>query len=240
MNPRWLQEAVAACKEPYSPSFPRMMNRVWVLLVVHVEPMPQITPEKVKTWLSKAGLRVDHSYFERHMHGCMAADGGFGFIFYDSTDEAHVQNFTVAHELGHFVLEYLLPRERAQLALGERALQVFDNGHEPSAGEALYSILGGIPLNQDSVMDRSAEGEIERGAIDEAEYRADRVAFELLAPAEYVLPRMKGLSREEAVTLLETQFGLPRLKARAYAHLLLGSENQGFCIRKYLGGEDDE
>ncbi|EPX57064.1 hypothetical protein D187_006818 [Cystobacter fuscus DSM 2262] len=235
-----MQEAVAACKEPYSPSFPRVMNRVWVLRVVHVERIPRITPEKVKIWLSKLGFRVDHSYFDRHMHGCMAVGRGFGFIFCDSTDEAHVQNFTVAHELGHFVLEYLLPRERAQLALGESALQVFDKGREPSAGDALYSILAGVPLQQESVMERSDEGEIERGTIDEAEYRADRVAFELLAPAKYVLPRVKGLPRDEAVALLETQFGLPRLKARAYAHLMLGSEHQGFCIRKYLGEEDDE
>jgi Zn-dependent peptidase ImmA (M78 family) len=216
-----------------------MMDRVWVL-PVHVEPLARITPEKVKDWLSQCGLRVEHSSFERHMHGCMAAAEGTGFIFYDSTDEAHVQRFTVAHELGHFVLEHLLPRERALHALGESALQVFDKGRDPPPGDALYSILAGVPLHQESVMERSAEGEIDKGAIDEAEYRADRVAFELLAPAEYVLPRVKGLPREEVVALLELQFGLPRLKAHAYAHLLLGSEHQGFCIRKYLGGEDDE
>lgn len=240
--PYWLREAVAACNEPSSPEFPRKMDGVSRALNVYVvETIKGLTYEKVDAWLAAVQGRQTHKYVKRHMHGCMApAVGESGFLFCDGADRPHVRRFTVAHELGHYVLEHLLPRQRAHRALGKPALKIFDGGQQPPAADALYGILGNITLRPSSFMDRDAQGDPERGEIDEAEYRADRVAFELLAPEEHVLPRVKGLSRTQAVAVLETEFGLPDTKARAYAHLLLGSEHPGFRIREYLGEGDDE
>lgn len=238
--PYWLKEAVAACKQPYSPGFPRKMDGVSRALNVFVEDeIRGLTYDKVDAWLARLEGRRAHAYVKRHMHGCMVPDEDRGYIFCDGADPIHVQRFTVAHELGHYVLEHLLPRQRALRAFGKPALKIFDGGKQPPAADALYSILSDVSLRPSSFMDRNAQGEPDRGEIDEAEYRADRVAFELLAPEEYVLPKLKGLPRAQAVAVLESEFGLPDTKARAYAHLLLGTEHPGFRIREYLGEGGD-
>jgi hypothetical protein len=240
MIPPWVQEAVKACKLPPSSSFPRRMDKLWMLPVTVVR-LPGLTTQRVEEWFSARQLRVEASTFVRELHGCMVAQEGKGFLFYDPSDSEEVQTFTLAHEIGHFVLDHLLPRAKAVEAQGKSILPVLNGRRPATTEESLSAVLSRAPLNfQIRLMDRSASRAITQGRIDAAEYRADRVAFELLAPAEHVWPRVRGLPRAEATAVLKSQFGLPPGKARTYARRLLGPEKKGFSLREYLGMEEEE
>ncbi len=240
MTASWLREAVKACRLPPNPSFPRRMDALWTLPVTVVR-LPGLTPQRVRDWFSQRQLEGGYPTFERELHGCMVAAGGKGFLFCDSTDPVNVQHFTLAHETGHFVLEHLLPRESAMKALGKDILPVLNGQRQPSPQEEVSALISQVPLDtQVRLMDRDSAGAIPTGKIDAAEHRANLFAFELLAPAQHVLPRIRGLTRAEVKTVLESDFGLPKRKAHAYARILLGPEKRGFSIREYLGEENDE
>jgi hypothetical protein len=240
MTARWLEEAVTACKLPPPTTFPRRMDNVWMLPVTVVR-LAGLTPQRVRDWFSRRKLEVGAPTFERELHGCMVAEEGKGFLFCDSTDPVDVQHFTLAHEVGHFVLESLLPRARAVEALGKDILAVLNGKRQPSPQEAVSAFINQVPLGTlVRLMDRDSSGVIVTGRIDAAEHRANLVAFELLAPARHVLPRIRGLPRAEVHAVLEAHFGLPARQARAYARILLGPEERGFSIRKYLDEEGDK
>jgi hypothetical protein len=240
MTAHWLEEAVRACKLPPAATFPRRMDKLWVLPVTVVR-LPELTPQRVRDWFSQRKLEVGAPTFERELHGCMVAEEGKGFLFCDSTDPVDVQHFTLAHEVGHFVLEHLLPRARAVGALGKDILPVLNGQRQPSSQEAVSAFISQVPLGTlVRLMDRDSSGAIATGRIDIAEHRADLVAFELLAPAKHVLPRIRGLPRAKVNAVLESHFGLPARKARAYARILLGPKERGFSIREYLDEEEGD
>jgi Zn-dependent protease with chaperone function len=152
----------------------------------------------------------------------MVADRGWGVLFYDSQDPEPQQRFTLAHEVAHFVLEHSLPRARARRAFGQDILPVLDRQRAPSAHESLFLMLERIPFGvQVRLMERNDSNEPCTAKAMEAEHRADRLAFELLAPAREVLPLLRRLSRQEVEAELISRFELPRREARSYVRCLL-------------------
>jgi Zn-dependent peptidase ImmA (M78 family) len=155
----------------------------------------------------------------------MVADRGRGFLFYDSLDSEPQQRFTLAHEVAHFVLDHRLPRARALRAFGQDILPVLDGQSAPSAHQSLLLMLERISIGvQVRLMERNDSGEPCTGKAMEVEQRADRLAFELLAPAREVLPLLRSSSRLEVEAELVSRFGLPAREARSYARLLLARE----------------
>jgi hypothetical protein len=155
----------------------------------------------------------------------MVAHAGKGFLFYDSQDEVHQQRFTLAHEVAHFVLDHQLPRARALRAFGRDILPVLNGKRAPTPDESLFLMFERIPFGvQVRLMERDASGDPCTGWAKEMEQRADRLAFEILAPAQEVLPLVRRSTRQEAEAELVSHFGLPQQEARSYVRLLLARE----------------
>jgi hypothetical protein len=188
--------------------------------------MSRLTCGMARDWLDSQGRA--HGGLPRtgrRLHGCMVAHGGKGFLFYDNQDDEQQQRFTLAHEVAHFVLDHLQPRARALRSFGQGILPVLDGKRSPIPHESLFLMLERIPTGvQVRRMERNDSGEPCTGREMEAELLADRLAFELLAPASEALPLLRRSSRQEAAAELASRFGLPKREARAYARLLLARE----------------
>jgi hypothetical protein len=97
------------------------------------------------------------------------------------------------------------------------------------------------------LMDRTPSGTIGCGRISGSEFRADRLAFELLAPEEAVLAEASasgfastaGDDAAAARAVLVEVFGLPVPSARQYAHFLTTVGERRPSIRSWLGMDSD-
>ena len=243
MRSRWLEDAVKASKLGATPStrFPRdLAKEVEIHLPVFLVKIPGLTTDQIRDWLAQRGIQVAAPPENRLIHGCMVAEKEHGFIFWDSRDPVDVQRFTLAHEVAHFVLDHLLPRMKAVGALGKRICEVLDGDRPPDIEEGLSAMFKRIPLAQVKLMDRDSSGAICVGKVDASEHRADRLAFELLAPADRVLPILRGVPRKEGVAEMASRFGLHPEEAESYAQVLLGPKHRPFSIQKYFSEEEEE
>lgn len=222
----WLQEAVKACRLPPSLSLNDLIKQVCMAPYLLPVGVPRLTCGLARDWLKSKGRahgRLPRT--NRRLHGCTVAYAGRGILFYDSSDEERQQRFTLVHEVAHFVLDHYLPRGRALRVFGQDILPVLNCQRSPTPHESLFLLLERIPFGvQVNLMERNASGEPRTGKVMEAEQRADRLAFELLAPAREVLPLLRRSSRHEAETELVSRFGLPEKEARSYARLLWARE----------------
>lgn len=224
MSEGWLQEAVKDCGLPASAVFPRdLAEDIPLVLPLTVVPLPDLTPRKGLEWLvshkrAHGGLVGTNGL----KHGFTVARAGVGVLFLNSSDPPDEQRFTLAHEVAHFVLDHLQPRRRALRAWGERILPVLNGDQEPTVDEQVFSVLERIPYRtQSNLMDRNDEGRPRTGQAMESEQRADRLAFELLAPRRELLPLLKHAGRKELEAELVSRFGLPVTEAPTYAWWLL-------------------
>lgn len=224
MSEGWLQEAVKDCGLPASTVFPRdLAEDIPLVLPLTVVPLPGLTPRKGLEWLvshkrAHGGL-VGTSDLK---HGFTVAHAGVGVLFLNSTAPPDEQRFTLAHEVAHFVLDHLQPRLRALRARGESIRPVLNGEQEPTVAEQLFSVFERIPYRtQSNFMDRNDKGKPRTGQVMELEQRADRLAFELLAPRQELLPLLKHAGRKELEADLISRFGLPVKEARTYGWWLL-------------------
>ncbi|NVI97099.1 ImmA/IrrE family metallo-endopeptidase [Myxococcus sp. AM009] len=238
MMGHWLDEAMTASGLRECTSYPRdLAEEAPFQLSVELVPIPRLTTAHVAEWTSKRKIRHSIADTNREIYGCMVAWKGSALLFHDTSDSEAEQRFTVAHEVAHFVLDHVIPRERALRYFGEGILPVLDGKRNASLEEKLSSVFGQVPLGvQVKLMDRNPSGHLASGAIAEAERRADRLALELLAPAELVRRILRSTPEEDGVLRVASRFGLPEDKARGYARSLLRQERaQRFSIIKFLG-----
>jgi hypothetical protein len=224
MSEGWLQEAVNDCGLPAAAVFPRdLAEDIPLVLPLTVVPLPGLTPRKGLTWL--VSHRRAHGGLvetDDRKHGFTVAHAGVGVLFLNSEDPPAQQRFTLAHEVAHFVLDHHQPRLRALHALGKSILPVLDGKQEPTLEEQLFSVLERIPYRtQANFMDRNDTGRPRTGQAMESEQRADRLAFELLAPRQELLPLLSHAGRKDLEAELVSRFGLPAKEARTYARWLL-------------------
>jgi hypothetical protein len=186
-----------------------------------VKDLKGLTVRRIERYLAGLGIGWAAVGLDRALRACLAARGGAGFIFIDAADPPDEQRFSLAHELAHFLRHYLEPRRRAVGRIGPDVLEVLDRGRPPTAAETLHGLLRGVPIEPYvHLLDRSEHGEMSAAAA-AAESEADRLAFELLAPADVVLHEPAGA--ETLSGRLETVFGLPPSAARVYARVLLST-----------------
>jgi hypothetical protein len=224
MSEGWLREAVKDCGLPASAVFPRdLAEDIPLVLPLTVVPLPGLTPRRGLEWLvshkcAHGGLVPTNDL----KHGFTVAHAGVGVLFLNSADPPDEQRFTLAHEVAHFVLDHLQPRSRAVHARGKSILPVLDGRQEPTVADQLFSVLERIPYRTHSnFMDRNDKRLPRTGQVMESEQRADRLAFELLAPRQELLPLLNHAGREELEAELISRFGLPVAEARTYARWLL-------------------
>lgn len=180
----------------------------------------------VSGWLGNHGNSPPPNVLDRPLRGALYATPDAGFIFLDGSDPGDERRFSFAHEVAHFLLEYVEPRRRAALRLGPHALDALD-GHRPaSAEDRIDAALAGVDLEpQLHLLDRSPGLLPATRAAAQAEARADQLAVELLAPVGLVQrlrPARAGIA--ELAGWLREQFGLPGVVATAYARQLAPPE----------------
>jgi hypothetical protein len=212
--------------------FPRNLEgQVSLALPARLVNLPHLKLQTIEGWLGRRGAKFRFNCRSRAVRGCLVAYGGHGTIFIDETDPEDERRFTIAHEIGHFIVDYLFVRERAIAKFGERIVEVFDGIRPPSVAERVHALLAEASLGvYTNLMEREATGGT---GLWDIEDRADRIALALLAPPEDVLSesdtsffrfqqRLEGM-----VSVLNKRFGLPASVANLYAWSLLESIGRG-------------
>ena len=212
----------AAVGEPHH--FPRdLMGTVPLVLPLTVAVVPALTLGRIERWLAERGSPYCIPCTDRRLHGCLIAYGGCGIVFVDGADSADERRFTLAHEVAHFLLDYLHPRQAVVTTLGEGITAVLDGHRPPSRAERIDAVLACCSIGVHFHL--LGRGVSQSSSILVAEDRADRLACELLAPETAVIHHVGcTMSDEEELTLvLRGSFGLPAPKAIAYATRLFQS-----------------
>lgn len=247
MTEPWLAQATedfwAAAGRPEP--FPRSLETavLWALPVAIVK-LPRLGVSAVDRWLRKHAVSFSLECPDRPLRGCLVAYGGKGCVLLDGADPADELRFTLAHEVGHFLIDYVKPRRQAVGLLGSTILEVFDGLRLPTVDERVAGLLTDINVGVHMhLMARGPNGDLGCGHVAGAEHRADKLALELLAPESEVLSRLPGPRRavsfgavvNEVVRVLITDFGLPLKiadrRARFLGQLLYG----GRSFKEWMG-----
>lgn len=238
MNRRWLDDALDSAGLGGCSAFPRdLVADAALRLPVTTILMPRLSAMAVRTWLAERGIHHPVAKRDRLLHGCLVARSGVAAVFVDANDEERERRFSFAHEVSHFVIDHLLPRQQALRTYGDQILPVLNGERSPTKEEALSSVIDRVPIGVHvHMINRGPTGAICAWDIEEAEQRADRMAFELLAPARVALAEFRarlGDNVDEAsqignaTSLLVERFGLPVSAAKVYADVLLGKRKHG-------------
>jgi hypothetical protein len=238
----WAEEfwRLAGRDEP----FPRSLepSLPWALPVILVK-LPLLGLLDVRHWLEERDIPFQCSACDRDLEACLVARAGHGLVFLDAGDPPDVQRFALAHEIAHFLIDYLGQRQKALERLGERIREVLDGCRPATREERLSGVLRGVELGTFThLMGRSAAGDVERLEVLAAEDRADRVALELLAPYRVVVDRLKALGvrwRDPSAVLtaeeiLVQEFGLPVAASSSYSRLLIRSRRLPRSFQEWM------
>lgn len=221
MTESWISELVEGFWESAGGGtpYPRdLMPVVSLALPVAVTMLPALALDRIEDWLARQGCEQSFRCANRRLQGGLIARAGIGLIFVDSVSAVDERRFTLAHEVAHFLVDYMGPRQRALAVLGDGIAGVLDGRRLPTRKEQVDAVLGSCPLG---VYTDLLERDGDRGAhAASLEDRADRVAWELLAPAETVLRLVSDISSPDLSTLLREQFGLPIVESDRYARRL--------------------
>ncbi len=223
--------------------FPRTMQAaIMRALPLAVVLLPRLQLSSAERWLRERHAPFRFPCTNRRVHGCVVAYRGLGVIFADGADEPGELRLTLAHEAAHFLADYLQPRENALARLGPAFADVLDGRREPTVQERVYAVLNHVHVGvYHNLMERRADGQPTLSAIWDAEDRADRLALELIAPAQAVLARvdltLPRYSQRHAaiVQCLTATFGLPDDMADWYGRMLLQSIGKGVSWLEQLG-----
>jgi hypothetical protein len=223
--PFWAAELAQAfwTKARFSEPFPRNLCRAIARAVpLSVVLLPRLSVRAALGWLEKCGLMCEITGTDRPLRACLVARRGHGIALVDGADEDAEQRYSIAHELAHFLRHYWSLRRRIRKQLGEAALEVFDGERPPTSEERLHALLRNVSLGFHlHLMERDDAGKPVNAAIALAEGDADRLAYELLAPAEHVLAHGVMDCKQALADRLRQFYGLPVLQASEYARVLL-------------------
>jgi len=222
--PLWAAELARAfwekAREPEP--FPRNLRRSIARAVpLSVVLLPKLSVRAALDWLQNCGLLCELPGEDRPLRACLVARSGHGVALIDGSDGDSEQRFSIAHELAHFLRDYWSLRRRILKRLGADTLQVLDGERSPTAQERLHALLRNVPLGFHlHLMERDSEGNPLTSSIAQAESDADRLAYELLAPAEHVLGDVPG-NKQALIQKLRDCYGLPGMQALHYAGVLM-------------------
>lgn len=222
--PLWAAELARAfwIKARKPEPFPRNLRRSIARAVpLSVVLLPKLSVQAALNWLQKCGLICEIPGEDRPLRACLVARRGHGVALIDGSDGDDEQRFSIAHELAHFLRDYWSLRRRILKRLGAESLQVLDGERPPTAQERFHALLRNVPLGFHlHLMERDNAGNPLTSSVAKAERDADRLAYELLAPAEHVLADPPG-SVPALVRRLREFYGLPAMQASHYAGLLM-------------------
>jgi IrrE N-terminal-like domain len=197
--------------------FPRQIEQAAPLkLPLVIAKQARITAQTVTHWLQQRRIVIPLPGDQRDLYGCLVAHRGHGFIFVSDAESPEEQRLTIAHEVAHFLVDYLLPRQRVLHALGAHMAEVLDGLRRPTPAERAAAILSHMRLGAHiHLLPRPGIDADADRTVAQAEDRADRLALELVAPQACVRHVLKALLNRQVVTpdnvraALATHFGLP-------------------------------
>jgi hypothetical protein len=234
MNELWLTEAAQTFWDSaggYSHDFE---FAAVIALPLSVERLTNLSLVTAYEWLASRSFKLNglKRTPDRALRGCLVALGEpCNFILLDANDPPAEQSFSLAHEVAHYLLDYLGPRRKAEQTLDTSILEVLDGLRPPSLEERLQGVLVNFPLQPyRHFMERNSAGDILSSEVLQAEARADQLALELLAPLEQALPIVKAAIKarptysdrlEATRVVLSGEFNLPVAVTRPYATRLV-------------------
>lgn len=232
---------MVGCTEP----FPRRLEgSIAMALPVTIVSLPSLAVSHIEDWLRERQIQCPINVSDRRLSACVIAQGGHGVIFVDGADAEDERRFSIAHDAGHFIADYWLPRESALHRMGEIIRPVLDGMCPPTAEERIHGLMIGLPLPTFcNLMGRDKNGLADTRHIVSREDVADQVALELLAPRrdfEFVC-KESGIDSdtpntvEQMTKLAVAAFGLPeRIAARvAKRHTMRVQSSRS--VRQILG-----
>jgi hypothetical protein len=166
-------------------------------------------------------------------------------VFLDGTDSTAERLFSLAHEVSHFLVDYLAPREAAIEHFGESVRAVLDGDRAPTVAERLSGVLRGVPLDTLAhLMDRGCAQYARRADVIAREDRADLLALQLLAPEGDVVQMLErnGINWlhpqavDSVISILSQNYGLPLAEAERYARYIAGQRRVPQSFRHWLSG----
>ncbi|MCG2766888.1 MAG: ImmA/IrrE family metallo-endopeptidase [Anaerolineae bacterium] len=232
-----------------SEGFPRHLEpAVLRTLPLAVVKIPLLRVSGIQTWAVERGIQIDIRVSDRPLHGCLLAYQGKGIVLINGTSSVEEQAFSLAHEVAHFLLNYLIPRRRAVEKLGMSVLEVFDGIRSPTIAEKTQAVLSRINIGfHIHLMDRGSDGSLCDDAIYEIEDEVECLAIELLAPEDEVRQCIqrtasevqKGPTAEMASKILANDFGIPADVAVSYGQHVVPLR-QPAPVREWLRQRDKQ
>lgn len=197
--------------------FPRNLEQAILMkLPLPFIKLPVLTVPTVETWLTGKQLALPLPPYRHDLFGCLVAHRGHGFLFVCSADSADEQRLTLAHEVGHFLMDYLWPRQQVIRALGESITEVLDGERKATPAERAAAVLSRMRVGAHvHLLPRPGVDGDADAVVARTEARADRLALELVAPQEQIrsflltLPARETLPFREIGAALAARFGLP-------------------------------
>lgn len=197
--------------------FPRKIEQAIALkLPLVLVKLPLLNVQVVGKWLERRRITTPLPRDDRDLLGCLVAYRGHGIIFLSGADDLEEQRLTVAHEVAHFLVDYLWPRQQVIQALGGHITDVLDGFRTATPAERAAAILSHVHLGAHlHVLPRLSANEESDPVVAHAEDRADQFALELVAPRTCIvsllhnLPTDKAADSIAACAALSTYFGLP-------------------------------
>jgi hypothetical protein len=225
--------------EPY----PRRLERSLALATpVALVKLPRLKLLDIEMWLRRRGVPFRFGCESRLVRGCLVAYRGQGMIFVDGADPEDERRFTLAHEIGHFLMDYWHPRQVAIDKFGPEIADVVDGVRPPTTGERVSALLGSVRINvYTDLMERDKRLDDMSGALWQIEDQADRIALALLAPPEVVRAQADMSAgfyderQDTLTTFLHVEFGLPIVIANSYSHSLLKAAGRGRSWLEMIG-----
>jgi len=225
-------------------AFPRELEIAvaWALPLAVLK-MPHLSVSNLRNWLRTQRISVQCPVRDRPLRAFLIAKVGRGLVILDGGDPENERRFSLAHEIAHFLLDYLLPRENVLSVLGQAGLEIIDGIRPATLEERLGGLFRGITIGAYShLMDRSSSGWATRNAVIESEDSADRLAIELLAPHQKVVSRLREVGvdwdKPSAVhtvqSVLNTEFGLPETVSAHFGRKLVMTFRPACSFKEWL------
>lgn len=240
--PKWLVDGVAMFWTPSEApnSYPRDLELPILLnLPLGIIEIEGLSVELLNDWLRTFDIDVLRNVADRRLRGCLMAYAGVGLIVVDATDDAQERRESLAHEAGHFLSDYLLPRRYLETYAPE-LVDIIDGVRDAEESDRLQAVLAQVQLGMHlKLFERTAGGGFINVQSDVSEESAARLAWEILAPAAEVKRAFNGSKGEELREVLEVRFGLSPMIASEYGHYLAKSWGFRTGIKDWLELNDD-